>query len=353
MYFEILFKILPLRNRYSICMKILITGASGFVGSFIVEEALRKGFEVWAGIRKSSSKKYLKDERIRFVDLHYADTDALKNQLANFRSEHGKWDYVVHNAGVTKCKDKRDFDTINYQYTRNFADALIACNMQPEKFILISSLSAWGPVKELSDLPITLNDAPNPDTVYGKSKLKAETYIRNLLQFPYIILRPTGIYGPRDKDYFLMFKAVKQGVEFLVGRKKQFITFVYVKDLVKAIFLVIEKDVVARSYFVSDGFSYTATDFSSFIQQELGKKRLLRFTVPLFLVKIVSVVCEKTATVFGKTSTLNRDKYKIFKQRNWRCDISDLEKDLGYTADYKLEAGVKETCNWYKKENWL
>lgn len=334
-------------------MKILITGASGFVGSFLVEEALNRGFEVWAGIRKSSSKRYLQDNRIQFIDLHYADMDKLKNQLTGFQSKFGKWDYIVHNAGVTKCKDKRDFDTINYQYTRNLADALIACEMLPEKFILISSLSAWGPVKEASGLPIMLNDLPNPDTKYGKSKLKAETYLRNLPHFPYIILRPTGIYGPRDKDYFLMFKAVKQGVEFLVGRKPQYITFVYVKDLVKVVFLAMEKGVAAKSYFVSDGQTYSAIDFSSCIQRESGKKHLIRLTVPLGLVKFVCLACEKTAGLFGKTATLNSDKYNIFKQRNWMCDIADLENDLGYTADYDLEKGVKETFAWYKEEMWL
>lgn len=334
-------------------MKILITGASGFIGSFIVEEALNKGYEVWAGIRKSSSKEYLKDERIHFIDLNYANPIELETQLKKFKENEGKWDYIVHNLGVTKCQNKADFDKVNYLYTKQFADALIACGMQPTKFVLMSSLSAWGPVKESDSEPIRLTDIPKPDTAYGQSKLKSEQYIQQLPDFPYIILRPTGVYGPREKDYYLMFKSVKTGIEFLVGRKPQYITFVYVKDLVNVIFLAIEKPVVNKSYFISDGETYTSTDFSKLIQLELGKKQVIRLTVPLLVVKIVSLISEKLSALFGKSSTLNSDKYNIFKQRNWMCDISALQKELGYTADYKLERGVKETTEWYKQEKWL
>ena len=335
-------------------MKILITGASGFIGSFIVDYALNEGFEVWAGIRKSSSREYLQDARIRFIDLYYSDKEKLKEQLIDFRNENGKWDYIVHNAGITKCSDKRDFDKVNYLFTVNFTDALSECDMTPDKFILMSSLSVFGPVREDSDLPIQLSDIPNPDTAYGKSKLKAEQYLQSLSGFPYVILRPTGVYGPRDKDYFLMIKSVKQGFDFAAGRKPQYITFIYVKDLVKVIFSAIKKeDVIYRAYFVSDGKVYTGKDYSILVQKELNKKRVIRLTLPLFLLKVISLISEKTVGLFGKASTLNGDKYKIFKQRNWKCDISDLQKDLDFTADYDLEKGIKESVAWYKKVGWI
>ena len=334
-------------------MKILITGASGFIGSFIVEQALNEGFEVWAGIRKSSSREYLQDTRILFIDLCYSDPEKLKEQFINFRQENGKWDYIVHNAGITKCRNKRDFDKINYSFTVNFTKALAECGMIPDKFVLMSSLGAFGPVRENSDRPIQLSDIPNPNTAYGKSKLKAEHYLQNLSGFPYIILRPTGVYGPRDKDYFLMIKSVKQGFDFVVGRKPQFITFIYVKDLVKVLFSAIKSNTINKAYFISDGNVYTGKDYSEFVQKELNKKRVIRLTLPLFLVKSISFLSEKSAALFGKTSTLNSDKYKIFKQRNWKCDISELQKDLNFIADYDLEAGVKESVAWYKEVGWI
>ena len=102
--------------------KILVTGASGFIGSFIVEEALNKGFEVWAAMRRSSSKQFLTDERIHFIELNLSSEEQLKEQLSGHT-----FDYVVHAAGVTKCLDKRDFFRINTEGTKNLVRALLAC----------------------------------------------------------------------------------------------------------------------------------------------------------------------------------------------------------------------------------
>ena len=99
-------------------MKILITGASGFIGGFLVEEALRRGYETWAGIRAGSSKAHLQDKRIHFIDLKYGDQEALTAQLSDFAREHGAWDYVIHNAGLTKTLDKRNFFRVNAENTQ-------------------------------------------------------------------------------------------------------------------------------------------------------------------------------------------------------------------------------------------
>ena len=97
-------------------MKILVTGASGFIGSFIVERGIEKGFDVWAGVRGSSSRRFLKDDRVEFVQLDFSSPDNLKAQLNSFRAEHGVWDYIVHAAGVTKCLDKKDFFKVNKKF---------------------------------------------------------------------------------------------------------------------------------------------------------------------------------------------------------------------------------------------
>ncbi len=183
--------------------RILITGgASGFIGSFLVEKALEKNYEVWAGIRKSSSREYLQDEHIRFIDLNFSDKGKLKEQLSEFAREHGRFNYIIHNAGVTKCLNPDDFDRVNFQYTANFIDVLKEGDMVPDKFVLMSSLSAFGLGDEINYTPIKLTDTPNPNTAYGRSKLKAEQYLQQTTDFPYIILRPTGVYGPPGKRLF-------------------------------------------------------------------------------------------------------------------------------------------------------
>ena len=244
--------------------KILVTGAGGFIGGFIVEEALRRGYETWAGVRASTNKEYLKDENIKFIDLKFNDKEQLKKQLSEQKEKFGAWNYIVHNLGVTKCKNPEDFDLINYGFVKNFTEALIETETVPEQFIMMSSLGAWGIGDETGFTPIRQSDVPHPNTRYGKSKLKAEQHLYSLSNFPYVIMRPTGVYGPREKDYYLMMKTIKFGFDFSVGYKKQLITFIYVRDLVKAIFLAIDKGVKQRGYFISDGGAYTSTQFRKY-----------------------------------------------------------------------------------------
>lgn len=126
-------------------MNILVTGASGFIGSFIVEAAIKRGDETWAGLRASSSRKNLPFDNMKTIDLCYPDKEKMKEQLAQHKSANGKWDVIIHNMGLTKSDDKEGFDRVNYQYTRNFIEALIETEMQPDHFVYMSSLSAFGP----------------------------------------------------------------------------------------------------------------------------------------------------------------------------------------------------------------
>ena len=332
---------------------ILVTGASGFIGSFIVEEAVKRNYKVWAGIRSTSSKKYLTDPEIHFLELDFAHPDDLRTDLSAHKAEYGKFDYIVHCAGVTKCKDKKTFDEVNFLQTKTFVDVLAELDMIPVQFLYISTLSVFGPVREDDYLPITESDPKRPNTAYGASKLKAEQYLQGIPNFPYVIFRPTGVYGPRERDYFLMAKSIKSHVDFSVGYRRQDLTFVYVKDIVQALFLAIDKDVKQRSYFLSDGSVYKSRAFSDLIQKELGNTFVIHIKCPLIVLKVISLLAEFMATCAGKSSTLNSDKYKIMKQRNWQCDVTPTIDELGYAPEYNLERGVHETIDWYKNEGWL
>lgn len=333
--------------------KILVTGASGFIGSFIVEQGIASGYEVWAGIRAGSSRKFLQHPDIKFVELSLNDTHKLQEQITTFKKENGAWDYVVHAAGVTKCIDKKDFLRINYEGTKNLVEALKKADIAPQKLIYLSSLSIFGPARENEPhAPIKESDQAIPNTAYGHSKLMAEAYIKHC-GIPYIILRPTGVYGPRERDYYQMAVSIKKHIDFAVGYKRQTITFIYVKDLVKAIYLSIEKNVNNRCYFVSEPRGYSSRSFSDYIQESMGIKRVLHITAPLFVLKIISSVSELIARITKSPATLNSDKYNIMKQRNWLCDTTPIEQELGFKAEYDLHKGTEETIQWYIQEKWL
>ena len=330
-------------------MKILITGASGFIGSFIVEEALKRGFETWAAIRKSSSKEWLQDERIRFIELNLSSKAQLVEQLRG-----QDFDYVVHAAGVTKCLNKADFHRINTEGTKNLVEALLEVEMPLKRFVFVSSLSIFGAIKEQQPYEaIRESDTPQPNTEYGRSKLAAEQYLEKKKGLPYIILRPTGVYGPREKDYFIMAKSIQQHSDFAVGYKRQDITFVYVKDVVQAVFLALEKGENGRKYFLSDGKVYQSATFSNLIHEALGRPWWIRITAPVWVLRIVTFFGEYIGRMTGKVTALNNDKYNILKQRNWRCDIQPAIDELGYQPKYKLKQGVEETIKWYKDNKWL
>ena len=331
-------------------MKILITGASGFIGSFIVEEALKRGFETWAAVRKSSSKAYLQDERINFIELNLSSKEQLVEQLRDHQ-----FDYVVHAAGVTKCLNKADFRRINTEGTKNLVDALIELQMPLKRFVFVSSLSVFGAIKEKMPYDeIRETDTPQPNTAYGRSKLEAERYLDSLgSRIHYIILRPTGVYGPREKDYFIMAKSIKQHSDFAVGYQRQDITFVYVTDVVQAIFLALEKGENGRKYFLSDGEVYQSTTFSDLIHEELGRPWWIRITAPVWVLRIVTFFGEYVGRMTGKVTALNNDKYNILKQRNWRCDIEPARRELGFEPKVQLKEGVKTTIKWYKDNGWL
>ena len=329
---------------------ILITGASGFIGSYIVEEASRQGMETWAAVRKSSSREYLQDERIHLLELDLSSRERLVQQLEGY-----SFDYIVHAAGVTKSLHAKDFWKVNTEGTKNLVDAILQLQMPIKRFVYLSSLSIFGPIAERQPYrEITEDDIPKPNTAYGKSKLEAERYLDSIgNNFPYIVLRPTGVYGPREKDYFLMAKSIKGHVDFSVGFRRQDITFVYVQDVVQAVFLAFDHGMSGRKYFLSDGKVYQSSAFSNYIHEELGRPWWIRLKAPIWVLRVVTSIGERVGHLTGKITALNKDKYHILKQRNWRCNIEPTMDELGYHPHYDLEKGVKLTIAWYKENNWL
>ena len=348
-------------------MTILVTGASGFIGSFIVEEALKRGFETWAGVRGTSSRKYLKDERIHFAQLDMQNPKKLREQLLIYKAEMGGkgWDFVIHAAGATKCLHREDFFRTNTEGTKNLIDALRETEMVPRRFVFLSSLSIFGAIREkpvrkpTADnpwvySPILLSDEPKPNTAYGESKLAAEQYLKEQADFPYTILRPTGVYGPRERDYFLMAQSIKQHINIAAGLTPQEITFVYVMDVVQAVLKSMEApEAEGKAYFLSDGQVYNSRRYSDLVQQHLGGPWVLHLKLPLCLLRAVCWISGKISRMTGKMNALNDDKYHILSQRNWQCEIAPAIRDFGYAPEWSLEKGVEASIRWYREEGWL
>ena len=327
---------------------ILIIGAGGFIGGFIAAEALRRGYDVWAGVRESTSRRYLTDPRLHFAVFDYDDPEAVRAALHANAPAAGRWDHIIWNLGATKCARFSDFNLINFMYPRTFVELLRQEEMVPDRFLYMSSLSAVGPADERGYTPITSATVPDPNTRYGLSKIKTETYLETLPDFPWTIFRPTGVYGPHEQDYLMMVKSIDSGWDFGVGYRRQLLTFIYVEDLVTAMFQALESPAaLRRKYIISEDRAYTQAEFRRLVARLLGRRLVIPVRLPLWAVSAASVVAEEIGRARLKPSTLNRDKYKIMKQRNWSCDISDARRDFGFAPSFSLEEGMRRTVDAY------
>ena len=329
---------------------LLIVGAGGFIGGFIAAEAIARGYDVWAGVRQSTSRRWLDAAGLHIVDFDYDDADAIAATLRREAPAATGWDYIIWNLGATKCANFADFNRVNFEYVRTFTCVLREVGMLPERFLFMSSLSALGPGDEKNYAPLTGQTVPNPNTRYGLSKIKAETWIELQPDLRWTIFRPTGVYGPHEQDYLMMIKSIDAGWDFGVGYRRQMLTFVYVQDLVDAMFRAINSPATLRKkYIISEDRAYSQADFRRLTARLLKRRFVVPVRLPLWAVYVASAVAEKIAALQGKSSTLNRDKYKIMKQRNWNCDISDAERDFGFRPQWPLERGLTVTVAEYLK----
>jgi nucleoside-diphosphate-sugar epimerase len=325
--------------------RVLITGASGFVGYHVVKEALKKELEVFAAVRPTSVISHLKDFNIQFTYLDFREKQSL---IADFSKN--KYDYIIHLAGLTKALTSKEYDDVNAYYVQNIAYAIVESGIAIKKFVLMSSLAAIGPLDTL-DGSISENKAPSPVTTYGKSKLLGETLLKKFNQFDYTILRPTAVYGPRDKDMFIFFKQISQGFELYIGKQSQKLSFIYVIDLAQASIKALNAP-EKSTYILTDGFIYNREELAKQAKETLEIKTL-RINIPLPIIKLIASIIGNFGTLTKKATTLNPEKVNELIAKNWGCDISLSLKELNYNPRFNLKNGIKNTFAWYKNNNWL
>jgi nucleoside-diphosphate-sugar epimerase len=292
-------------------------------------------------VRKSSDVRHLAGLDIQFAYPDFNNKESLAKELAALHITH-----IVHVAGITKGRTQEDYNYANATITQNLALAAMQSGIDLQRFVLMSSLAAMGPSFGTS---LSENDAPHPVTFYGKSKLLAEKYLSEIPGLPFTILRPTAVYGPRDKDMFILIKSVKRGLEGFISHAKQQLSFVYVKDLANATMLSLQHPATRKAYFVGDGSVYNQYDFSDTTKEILHKKTL-RIHVGKTLLKGIAWFLEKSNP--KKAPVINADKLKEITA-NWDISIENIQKDLGYRPQYNLHDGLKESIDWYKENGWL
>jgi nucleoside-diphosphate-sugar epimerase len=301
---------------------------------------------VYAGIRESSSKLYLQDSRIKFFYINFSKPESYLKRL-----ESEQFDHIIHNAGVVRALKNDTFYQVNTHFTETFLATITSALPHLKTFCYISSIAACGSADTAGLDALTPDMPPSPPTHYGKSKLKAENLVKES-QLPYLIFRPTAVYGPRDQDILKLFKGVKVGIAPLIGAKKSILSFVYVKDLVRLIIQANLSTIRDKTYVVSDGKDYEGNTFHKAVAKVMGKKAIYP-KIPMQVVSILGLMSEWKSRLTNKADTFNLDKVNELKARNWSCDITELEKDFNFAPYSTISESLRETYQWYQNNNWI
>jgi dihydroflavonol-4-reductase len=324
---------------------VLVTGATGFVGSHLVERLVASGIPVRCLVRKTSSLRYLRAGAVELFHGELATGEGLAAAV------HGA-ETVFHVAGVTKARSEAAYYDGNLRGTKSLLRACERSASPPRRFIHVSSLAAVGPSPDGTPLD---EDAPmRPLTWYGRSKLAAEDAVRaSRLASTAVILRPPVVYGPRDTDVFEVFRAVAKGVMVLIGREESWFSYIHVEDLAEALLAAACRDnAVGATCFVANPEPVSWIEFAETAASVMGRR--VRFVhAPAGVAYAAGWCAEMASRLRGRPGILSRQKIIEARCRFWTCDPSRARSQLGWCAGRTLREGIASSLAWYKDAGWL
>jgi nucleoside-diphosphate-sugar epimerase len=323
-------------------MKALVTGATGFIGSHLTEKLLKAQFDVNCLVRNTSDLKWLEGLNVKLVKGDCCDRDSLEECTKGY-------DYIFHLAGLTKACRREEFYAVNSKGTKNLIESVVKNSPDVKRFVYLSSLSAFGP--HIGSLHCE-DQKPHPVSDYGKSKLEGERVVLGYSSKVAIsILRPAAVYGPRDKDFFLIFKFIKRGIMPYWGDGR--VSLIYIDDLVDAIMLAAEnKNAIGKIYSLSDGAAYSFNEVIKEISLALDVK-VLKVRLPRYILPVVGFLGDGISKIMGINSMINSDKVKELRYADWICDIEEISRDLNFEPKTDIKKGMRWTADWYRIHRWL
>lgn len=326
---------------------VLITGASGFVGSHLAEALALQKVKVKLLIRTTSRLPFKPSPSMELCYGDVTDLGSLQKAVKGVK-------VVYHLAGLLRGADFKAYEKVNAEGTRNVCR--VAENEKGVKRVIyVSSLTAAGP--SVKDGELDERMACHPVSFYGMTKRRGEEIVLTYQKkFDVTILRPGAVYGPRERDIFEYFKMVRQGLVLNAGDGTQKVSFIYVEDLVEAILLAAHSPrAKGQIYFVSDGKNLDWNELSAHIGREL-KKTYKTFNVPLGIVRIVASLGDLFARWIGKSflpPIVSSDKIKEGQATGWVCSNRKIQRELGFKPQFDIPHGIRKTAEFYYSAGWL
>ena len=327
-------------------MRVLLTGGSGFVGSYVAEQLSALGHTVRALVRPASDRRILeKVPGLEFTTGAVEKVDTLGDAVKGCEA-------VVHVAGLVKARTPQEFFDVNTEGTKNLLAAAIAAGTV-QRFVQVSSLAAIGPSAD--GKPIADDAKPNPVTHYGRSKLGGELAVLGAAEkIPVTVIRPPLVYGPRDRETLAFFTAIQKGTLPILGDGKNTLSVIYGPDCASAIVAAAVSDGPSgKTYFVEDGNVYVWREALEDVEKALGKRAFLRAGIPMWALKVAAAGSQTWGKLTNTAQMLTLDKVNELEQRHWVCSSEGARRDLRWTPKVKWAEGVKLAAEWYRKEKWL
>lgn len=327
-------------------MRVLLTGGNGFLGSHILDELLRRGHEVTLLLRTTSDTSFIAAalEHARVVRGSLLAADSLAPAVQDAEA-------VIHCAGVTKALRRRDYYRVNTGGTQSLVEACNARARALRRFILVSSQAVSGP--GTSQTPVREDEPPRPVTPYGRSKMLAEDIVRKGCRAPFTILRPAAVYGPRDRDFLVAFRAVRRGLAPLIKGGRQRLCSIFVADLVEGVMRTLETpDAGQGPYHLAHPMPLTHREMLEEISAAIGRvPRYVR--VPGLLLFPTFAARGLLSRVSGRPSVMELRKVPEYLAPGWVCSTARAAEELGFTARTPFPNGAGQTFAWYVGHGWL
>jgi nucleoside-diphosphate-sugar epimerase len=331
-------------------MRVLVTGASGFLGGHVAELLSARGDSVRALVRSTSNRKQL--EKLPNVELFEGGIE----EVERVREAVDGVDAVVHAAGLVKARSTDEFFAVNVGGTSNLVQAVRnGSRGRPssmKRFVYISSLTACGP--SVDGLPVA-SDQENPIDAYGRSKLAAEKVVLSAKDdVPVVILRPGAIYGPRDGEILEVFKSIQRGVLPLIAGGEAKGMWIYATDCAEACLRAIDADVPSgRVYFVDDGGGpIDQKELFGEAERALGRRARLRASIPVPALMMVARGVEVFGRLTNRAVMLTQEKANMLLQ-HWVCSSEATRKELGWEPKVQRPQGMDLAVAWYRQNGWL
>lgn len=324
-------------------MPSFITGATGFVGSHLAEALVARGDSVVALARREDQHLALTAIGARPVPGSLENDRALSAALAGV-------DTVYHVAGATAARDEAEYFAVNEGGTRRLLDAVRRSAPGVRRFVYVSSQSALGPSRQ--GTPLGEDAECHPITSYGRSKLAGELAVRGS-ELPWVVVRPSAVYGPRDKEFLKLFRIVRRGIAPVFGTGTQELSLAYIADLVAAVVLAGTEDAAAHQIFhVAHAEVVLSRDVARAAGAAVGTAPIL-IPVPGIAARLTVGAVGRAAAMFGQRTVLNSERVAEFLAPSWLLDVTKIERLLGWKAQYTVRDGMAATGAWYREHKWL